>query len=68
MIITEDVGNIRSGPGTDFDIITTANKGDIFIASGNQEIASNGRVWYEIYLNDKMTETGWASEKIIEFE
>lgn len=66
MIITADTANIRSGPGTDYDVVATAEMGDIFISTGMQETASNGRIWYEIYLNDEFTETGWASEKVME--
>lgn len=68
MVITESSANIRSGPGVDYDVVTTASQGDIFVATGNQETASNGRIWYEIYLDDEMTQTGWASQKIIDFQ
>lgn len=68
MVITESSANIRSGPGTDYDVVTTASQGDEFIATGNQETASNGRIWYEIYLDEDKTEVGWASQKIIDFK
>ena len=68
MVITEKAANIRSGPGTDFDIVDTASKGDVYIATGREETASNGRIWYEIYINDEATQTGWASQKIIKFK
>lgn len=68
MVITESSANIRSGPGTDYDVVTTASQGDIFVATGNQETASNGRIWYEIYLDEDKTEVGWASQKIIDFK
>ncbi len=68
MVITEDSGNIRSGPGTGYEIVMTAGRGDVFVATGSQETASNGRIWYEIYLDDEMTQTGWASQKIIGFQ
>lgn len=68
MVITESSANIRSGPGTDYDVVTTASRGDEFIATGNQETASNGRIWYEIYLDEDKTEVGWASQKIIDFK
>ncbi len=67
MVITASSANIRSGPGTDYDVITTAPKGEVFAATGNQETASNGRIWYEIYLDVEMTQTGWASQKVIDF-
>ena len=65
MVITVGTAKIRSGPGTDYDVLRTANQGETFIATGNQETASNGRIWYEIYLDEGMTQTGWASEKVI---
>lgn len=68
MVITESSANIRSGPSTDYDVVATASQGDIFVATGNQETASNGRIWYEIYLDDEKTQTGWASQKIIDFQ
>jgi len=68
MVITESSANIRSGPSTDYDVVTTASKGDEFIATGNQETASNGRIWYEIYINEDKSVTGWASQKIIDFK
>ena len=32
------------------------------------QIIKNGSMWYEIYLGDEKDETGWASQKIIEFK
>jgi hypothetical protein len=68
MVITAKSANIRSGPGKDYDVVTTAKKGDTFTATGNQETASNDRIWYEIYLDDEMSQTGWASQKVIDFQ
>lgn len=68
MIITVSSANIRSGPGISYEIVANAKKGDLFIATGNQETASNGRTWYEIYLDEGMTEIGWASQKVIDFQ
>lgn len=68
MVITVSSANIRSGPSTDYKVVTTASKGDTFVATGEQETASNGRIWYEIYINDEMTQTGWASQKVIDFQ
>ena len=66
MVITASSANIRSGPGTDYPILTTAGQGNTFVATGNEETASNGRIWYEIYINDE--QTGWASQKVIAFQ
>ena len=71
MVITADSANIRSGPGTDYEVIATAGKGDVFVATGNQETADNGRIWYEVlctYGEDGTLQPGWASEKVIDFE
>ncbi len=67
MVITQSLANIRSGPGTDNEILQTTNQGDVFIATGNQETTSNGRIWYEIYLDEIRSQIGWASEKVISF-
>lgn len=66
MVITASSANIRSGPGTDYPVLTTAGQGNTFVATGNEETASNGRIWYEIYINDE--QTGWASQKVIAFQ
>ena len=66
--ITDIKANIRSGPGVDYEVITTADQGARFKATGNQKEASNGRPWYEIYLDDAGTETGWVSEKVMTME
>lgn len=68
MVITAGSANIRSGPSTDYKVVTTASKGTAFVATGQQETASNGGIWYEIYLDDEMTQTGWASQKVIDFQ
>ncbi len=68
MVITSTSANIRSGPGTDYNVIKTVNNGDVFLATGNQQTTSNGRIWYEIYLNEEKSKTGWASQKVISFQ
>jgi len=68
MVIKDNGSNIRSGPGTKYNVVQTANKGDKYIATGNYEKPSGGGVWYEIYLNEEKTDIGWASEKVIGFE
>ena len=68
MVITVNSANIRSGPGTDYGVVKTAGEGNEFIATGNEETGSNGRKWYEIYLDENMEETAWASEKVIEYK
>lgn len=68
MVITESSANVRSGPGTAYDVVFIASQGETFAATGNQETAPNGTVWYEIYTDAEMTQTAWASEKVIDFE
>lgn len=65
MVITVDSANIRTGAGKDYDVITVASKGDVFIATGNKEKDDSDKVWYEIFLDNKQKETGWASKKVI---
>ena len=67
MVITEGNSNIRSGPGTSHDVLRVADEGETFIATGNEDVKSSGSVWYEVYLNEEGTETGWASQKVIRF-
>lgn len=65
LVITVKSANIRAGAGTDYDVIRTASQGMTFFSTGNQKKAENGRIWYEIYLNEECTELGWASETVI---
>ncbi len=59
-------GNVRSGAGKNNKVVAGVHKNEEYYATGNTEIASNGKTWYEIYLNEEKTETGWVSETIIE--
>lgn len=65
-VITADAANIRSGPGTDYNVVSAATKGTVFSGTGNEEVGGNGRIWYEIYINEEQSETGWASAAVIE--
>ena len=67
MVITASSANIRAGVGTSYDVVATGVQGETFVATGNQETTSSGNVWYEIYLDEEKTKTGWASQKVIEF-
>ncbi|MCM1535462.1 MAG: SH3 domain-containing protein [Clostridium sp.] len=68
MVITDSSANLRFGPGTDYEVAATASQGDVFVATGNQETASNGNIWYEVYLDAEMTQTGWGSQTVIGFQ
>ena len=65
-VITADTANIRSGPSTDFEVIATVTRGEVYSGTDNEETAENGNVWYEIYLDDEHSNLGWASSSIIE--
>lgn len=66
-VITAGSANIREGAGTEYNVITVANEGDTFFGTGNETVNSEtGSTWYEIYLDEEQTTTGWASEKVIE--
>ncbi len=65
MVITASSANIRAGVGTSYDVVATGVQGETFVATGNQETTSSGNVWYEIYLDEEKTMTGWASQKVI---
>ena len=53
--------NLRSGPGTEHDVIGYLKNGDVgqIIDEGK---ASNGVLWYKMNINGK---TGWASSTYI---
>lgn len=68
IVINEVSANIRSGPNIEFDIMTEASQGSIFVATGSKETESNGRVWYEIYLDQEMTQLGWISDEVISLQ
>ncbi len=64
--ITASTGNIRDGVGTEAKVISTATAGTEFVSTGNTGIASNGRVWYEVYIDEDFSKVGWISESIME--
>lgn len=64
--ITAEFANVRTGPGTNYEVLTTVPKGTEFYGTGNEASANSGRVWYEIYIDEEQSQTGWASEAVIE--
>ncbi len=64
--VSVDAANIRSGAGTGNGVIASGKRGETFIATGNEEKSSGGGTWYEIYLDDSKTATGWVSDKVVE--
>lgn len=63
-VIIESSVNIRENAGVDFKPIATAQKDDTFVGTGNEKEANNGRIWYEIYIDEGMSLTGWVSSKV----
>ncbi len=64
--VNVDAANIRSGPGKANGVIASGKRGDSFAATGNEEKTSGGGIWYEIYLDESKTKTGWVSDKVVE--
>lgn len=67
MIIIKESSNIRSGPGVEYEVVTVVHKDDIFIFTGNQTTLPSGATWYEVYLDEEKSKSGWASEVVIKF-
>ena len=61
--ITASAANIRSGPGTGYEVVAQAPQGRQLTGTGNWQLMDS--VWYELYLDDSRTATGWASEKVL---
>lgn len=64
--VSVDAANIRSGAGKSNGVIASGKRGETFAATGNEEQTSGGSTWYEIYLDDSRTSTGWVSDKVVE--
>lgn len=65
-IITVDMANVRSGPGTDKDVIATATRNQRFEGTGKQEIVQGDTLWYEIFLDKYINMTGWVSSEVVD--
>ncbi|WP_036612834.1 SH3 domain-containing protein [Oribacterium sp. P6A1] len=63
-IVTVDAANIRSGPGMDYEVVSSRENGETLAGTGNEEKASDGS-WYEIYLSADRSSTGWVSAKVV---
>ena len=64
-VITASAANVRSGAGTDWDVVTVAPQGSSFALTGNSQTTEGGSVWYEIYLDETGNQTGWVSQTVI---
>jgi len=58
--------NIRSGPGTDYGVVTQVDVGDRLLVTG-QEQESNGFIWYKIYDPQSGLE-GWIANQLINID
>jgi len=56
-VVTKDVVNVRSGPGTSYDLVTQIKKGDSFPILGQKDD------WYQITLSNN--ESGWVASWLI---
>ena len=65
-IIVKD-GNVRMGPGTDYEVIDLVHEDEIYEYTGKTETPES-KPWYEIYLDDDRTSTGWISSIVGEIE
>lgn len=61
--ISVDNANIRSGPGTEYEVVSSGEMGDTFAATGKVESSDDGE-WYEIYLDAGKSKSGWVSAKV----
>ena len=66
--ITVSSANVRSGPSTDYGVITVVYQGTVLEMTGNQQVAANGGIWYEVYLNAEKTEMAWVSEQVLKVQ
>lgn len=65
-IIVKD-GNVRSGPGTDYNVVGLVHEDEIYEYTGNTDTPEN-KPWYEIYLDDENNTTGWISSIVGEID
>ena len=56
-IVSEDNVNIRSGPGTSYNVVSKAKKGDVYIATARSE------QWYQVIIDGG--KTGWIAEWLV---
>lgn len=56
--------NLRSGPNTIYNVLGTANMGDIFLVQGTS-FDNYNRLWYKLLWNNKVVyAAGWYCEKV----
>jgi len=62
VIVSRGAVNLRSGPGTDFAVVATANSGESFLVQST----SDDGTWYEIELPDG--NTAWIADFLVTLE
>lgn len=61
--VITDSCNIRAGAGTAYEVVGTAQKGDVLSSAGTAVLNESGTLWYEIMMENG--ENGWVSETVI---
>lgn len=56
-VISEDVVNVRSGPGTSYSVLTKVGKGDTY------QVLSQSSDWYQISINNETA--GWVAGWVV---
>ena len=67
-VVAVDAANIRSGPGTDYGAVGGARRDDVLVLTGNSQDTGGGSVWYEVFLDPEMTQTGWISGSLLQIQ
>ena len=66
LTVTSEVANLRTGPGTDFDIVRKAYEGDKLYLMA-VEYAENGGLWYKVFADDTTDEAAYISGNYIHY-
>ena len=67
-VVAVDAANISSGPGTDYGAVGGARRDDVLVLTGNSQDTGGGSVWYEVFLDPEMTQTGWISGSLLQIQ
>lgn len=59
VVVNESLVNIRSGPGTNYNVLSTAAKGESFL------LLDSSSDWYQVILNDGRM--GWVVARLVDF-
>ncbi len=64
VVTAKNAANFRKGPGTKYDVVMTAPRGNTFGATGRIATTPKGGIWYEILIRGG-EERVWASEQVV---